>query len=438
MKIIEIRKGSKVRTIYAPGTEEKAKYRAAVGVLNDKAMKVCDPDVVHGFMPGRSPVTNALRHVGYAYTVSFDLKDFFDTVTPDKVSRLLTKEQKELVFVDGAARQGLPTSPAVANLAASDMDAAILKWVKKSVKQIVYTRYADDLSFSFNDPEIIGRLKSKIPEIVRRCGFKVNEAKTQVQAAVAGRRIICGVAVDGEGIHPTRSVKRRLRAALHQAGKGSPEAAKSAKGLAEWCKLKLPQNPEEKRAKLDEQRKYAALDALRRLWKLRKIDLAGAVAEKVIPEQDLGDNCYITNDPAYFMGMSTFTTGWTSCMKQNGGEYRKGVMAWLALPGTSVAVFLSSNTMTVHGVTRRKMRARCLVHKLEDGRMAYDKLYGNPEDRLVLAGKLEAAEMIPVERIPRGHKIVGHIPVNMSRPYLDNLRAIKTIKSGKSVIRFAV
>ncbi|BAF60648.1 retron-type reverse transcriptase [Pelotomaculum thermopropionicum SI] len=430
MKILKIpKKNGKYRTIYAPDAEEKRALRGIVGILNQKCQHVCDPAAVHGFMPLKSPVTNALAHVGRKYTVSFDLEDFFDTVTPEKASKCLTKEQKELVFVDGAARQGLPTSPAVANLAATDMDRAILKWIEKSGKSVVYTRYADDLAFSFDDPELIPVIQKKVPEIIRRSGFRVNTDKTTVQAAVAGRRIICGVAVDDEGVHPTREVKRRLRAAKHQGNE--LEAA----GLEEWCKLKVPSGKRQKARETTE-----GLDELRKHWKLRKIDMAKAVSRKVIPEKDLGDNCYITNDPAYFMGMSTFTTGWKSCMRMDGGEYRKGVMAWLALPGTSVAVFLSDRTMNIAGVERRRMRARCLVHKLENGQLVYDRLYGNPDDTPVLVKKLEEAGIRPIREFAgKGIYVEGDVPASMAMPYCDNLWEEKiNIKSGKRVVRFYV
>lgn len=246
-------------------------------------------DVVHGFAQLRSPVTNATKHIGFQYTVSFDLADFFDTVTPTKGKATLVAPVKTKVsrkrytttntelWHDGIARQGLPTSPIVANLAAADMDAAILALngshdceIADVDLQFTYTRYADDLCFSFNSPELIAVLKRRIPQIVEAAGFKVNERKTTVQCAAAGRRIVTGVAVDDE-LHPTRAAKRRLRAARHNVKTGKvkhfplrqwtrhirvrkyhgqstmPKRAwmqrwllQRVAGLAEWCKLKMP------------------------------------------------------------------------------------------------------------------------------------------------------------------------------------------------------
>lgn len=238
MHIAQIPKGNgKFRTIYVPNPQEKKDLKRMLSSINKKQTKILDKNIVHGFMPLRNPVTNAKMHIGYEYTLCFDLEDFFDSVTLDKFKTYetrLTENQKNRCFVDGAARQGLPTSPALANIAAWPMDRAIMIYIEKKAPKIVYTRYADDLSFSFNDPLLIKELRRIIPKIVESNGFKINQNKTKCQAAIAGRRIICGVAVDFDNIYPTRKSKRKLRAALHQ------KHMRSAQGLKEWTKLKEP------------------------------------------------------------------------------------------------------------------------------------------------------------------------------------------------------
>ncbi len=419
MQIVQISKrNGKYRTIYMPNPEEKRELRGIVGELNKKQKRMCDASVVHGFMPGKSPVTNAMQHIGHAYTMSFDLENFFDTVTLERAQHL-SKKEKEKCFVDGAARQGLPTSPAVANLAATVLDKAILKWIQKSGKNIVYTRYADDLTLSLDDPQLIPLIKAKVPEIVKRSGFVINTNKTTCQAAKYGRRKICGIAVDDHGIYPARETKRRLRAAKHQ------KHHREAHGLEEWCKLKPPK--ENKVSNIEN------IEDLRKHWKIRKIDFERTLRNKIQQEAELGDDCYITNDPAYFLGMSTFTTGWTSCMAQPSGQYRKSVVGWLALPGTSIACLLSKKTKAIAGVERRQMRARCLVHQMRDGARYYDRLYGNPNDTPILVKKLETIGIRPIQEA-EGKEVVGYIPATMLKPYLDNLKSkIVQMKSGKEM-----
>jgi len=241
MKITYIRKrNGSLREIYCPSPEEKAVLRAQVERLNEFARMLDQHHVAHGFMPRRSPVTNAMQHVGYAFSLSFDLEDWFNTVTPQHVMHVpgLMSDEACLCFVDGAAKQGLPTSPAMANIAAAQMDHEIVSLRARGRlgwNYGVYTRYADDLTFSFMLEATARWLKEVIPPIVERHRFKINESKTRLQAARAGRRMITGVAVDDE-IHAPRAIRRRIRAARHQRNWNQ------LRGLREWARLRMPHN----------------------------------------------------------------------------------------------------------------------------------------------------------------------------------------------------
>lgn len=431
MKIVNIPKGNgKFRTIYVPNKQEKAHLRSLVWKIADRAAKACPKEVPHGFMRKRSPVTNAQAHVGHEFTLTMDLRDFFATVTEKMLTGKLSAEIVKDIIVDGSARQGLPTSPAAANLAAADMDKAILKWITKNNKQIIYTRYADDLTFSYDDPGLTEILKVNIPQIVKRCGFTLAEEKTHVYSAKAGRRIITGIAVDNE-LHPTRRIKRKLRAAIHQGNTAS------ANGLLEWCKLKPPklrtadgvlENTDIK----EEVRKLA------KVWRLGNVSVA-KIPDKG-PDEDLGKDCIVTGDPVYHLGMSTFTTGWVSCMRQPTGQYRRGTIFWMHLRGTRIAAYLSNKTAVFGGVERRQMKARCLVHTLRNGVKCYDKLYGDNISAMHLRNQLESAGYIGVYKareLYKNEKVEGHAPAGW-RAYFDSLgnstsKAVKGQWAGKQV-----
>lgn len=241
MKRLKIKKKSGGdRFVISPNHAEKARLRLQVEKLNNMVIKKCDKRIVHGFVPGKNPVTNALEHRGFQYTLNMDLKDFFDTVLEENFrlkgklkNKHLTQTQMEICFYQGAARQGLPTSPAISNLAMIDMD-KFLKGICK-LKKIVYTRYADDLSFSGNNIIDLKRLRDRLPKISQKYGFEINPKKTRIQSARFGRRNITGVMVD-DNIHPSRAIKRRLRAAKHKNKKHQ------VRGFDEWMKLPLP-NP---------------------------------------------------------------------------------------------------------------------------------------------------------------------------------------------------
>lgn len=285
MKVFTILKPSgKTRTIYAPEREEKRTLRALVPQLNLLAEELDIYGVQHGFTEARSPLTNAKVHIGYRYTVSFDLQDFFDTVTFTHVSNAIWAAGPAGVknafgipmscFPDCAARQGLPTSPALANIAASPMDKEIVERFCRNRGRFaeppcVYSRYADDLTFSCNTRTTVDFLLAEIPKVVVRHGFKLNPAKTHVQCAAAGRRIITGVAVDDKGCYVPRRVRRRLRAGAHQIKVGLTKRTirrilstrfrwrrrlplhlrltYQVQGLREWAKLKMPKDYEDRK-----------------------------------------------------------------------------------------------------------------------------------------------------------------------------------------------
>lgn len=270
MKIIRIPKGKgRWRTIYAPSEDEKRVLLELLPTLNAAARKADSSNVAHGFREGRSPLTNAKPHIGHRFTLTMDLQDFFDSVTPDHVpdfyryNQCFLKDdgssvsvedtigktgQKPFIKVSAAgitiiaadgvcARQGLPTSPALANLAAAPMDAKILALRARRGRfhmDFVYTRYADDMAFSYDEERIGTMLKATIPEIVESFGFKLNDRKTKLQSAKCGRRIITGIAVSDTGVHAPRHMRRRLRAARHQRNTAE------ARGLAEWLRLQMP------------------------------------------------------------------------------------------------------------------------------------------------------------------------------------------------------
>lgn len=230
MHITRIPKGNgKFRTIYSPSPQEKYTLRSILHFINTRAISRDTHQVAHGFMPGRSIVTNALAHVGnWQITLHFDFEDFFDSVKPtnDLLSILETAVGRDIlptIFPDGAARQGLPTSPAVANIAAVPFDAAVIALRERLTPKrrilgqrgtaFIYTRYADDLTFSMNSETVAVRLLEEIPTLAAVHGFKINQAKTTRQHARAGHRIVTGIAVTSTGIVPTRQARRKLRAA---------------------------------------------------------------------------------------------------------------------------------------------------------------------------------------------------------------------------------
>lgn len=79
-----------------------------------------------------------------------------------------------------------------------------------------FTRYADDLTFSSDDRMAkVDRLAAAVNEIVRDCGFELNDRKTVVMRSPAARRVT-GLTVSGSEPRVPRATMRKIRAMIHK------------------------------------------------------------------------------------------------------------------------------------------------------------------------------------------------------------------------------
>ena len=197
-------------------------------------------DAVHGFTRNRSIVTNALPHLNKDIVINVDLKDFFPTISYQRVKGLFQKlgysEQLATVFAlistqaeteevemdgiryyvhSGERRlpQGSPASPAISNLIAYRLD----KKVKGLADQFgfTYTRYADDLSFSASKEaeRNISRFLYFLKKIISSEGFTIHPDKTHIMRS-GNRQMVTGIVVN-EKAGVQRSRLRQFRALLH-------------------------------------------------------------------------------------------------------------------------------------------------------------------------------------------------------------------------------
>ena len=252
-RIVRLPKGrGGYRTIYVPDAATKVALRLQLPTLEKVQDLVCHPLWVHGFRVGRNPWTNAVMHIGREHTLSVDIEDFFDHVTPELVKRAAplllldqVKDKLDLYFPDGAARQGLPTSPLFANIAFAPFDWMIVQHLRAiarafDLRNLVYTRYADDITVSY-DADLRGEDRTFVPKklaaviaAVIEPHFRLSDRKRKYQPGGRRYRHITGISVGRDELKPTRRTKRRIRAARHQ--HNEPHV----RGLEGWCRPVFP------------------------------------------------------------------------------------------------------------------------------------------------------------------------------------------------------
>lgn len=175
-----------------------------------------------------SVVDNARPHVGQEQILKLDIKDFFGNITffmvyqsafpgiyfPPAVRKMLA----ELCCYEDYLPQGAPTSPMVSNLVMKSFDEYIGNWCAS--RQISYTRYCDDLTFSgvFD----VRQLKNKVRNYLRTMGFELNERKTRLLKR-HNRQTVTGIVVN-ESANVVREYRRQLRTEIYYCKKYGVEA----------------------------------------------------------------------------------------------------------------------------------------------------------------------------------------------------------------------
>jgi RNA-directed DNA polymerase len=259
----------------------------------------------HGFVRGKSIVTNATVHCNSALLIKLDVKDFFPSVHwrrvkgvfrhagyPEQIATLLallcTESPRQMVQQNGktyyvalsdrALPQGAPTSPALTNIVCLNLDRRLTGLAEKI--GLRYSRYADDLTFSLpanstsiknaaqpsDHNHLIGQLLGSVHKILQEEGFILNNDKTRV-IRMGNQHNVTGMVVNGEGVpRVPRKIKRMLRASLHNLALGQPlregETLETLSGYAAWiasAELELGETYLEKLAVLQDQGKLVEI-----------------------------------------------------------------------------------------------------------------------------------------------------------------------------------
>lgn len=155
------------------------------------------PDYVTGFVPAKSVVDNAERHVGMNYVFNTDIKDFFPSISKSRVWATLKSKPFEFndtvadaiaglcctyVSEDNVALpQGSPCSPILTNIVCKNLDRRLNGLAKRF--GLVYSRYADDITFSsmHNVFQEGGEFSTELRSIIAGQNLTINEKKTRLQ-----------------------------------------------------------------------------------------------------------------------------------------------------------------------------------------------------------------------------------------------------------------
>jgi RNA-directed DNA polymerase len=244
-----------IRLIEAPKLRLKELQRQ---ILTRILEKVPAHPAAHGFVKGRSIKTFVAPHVGQRVVLRMDLQDFFPSFRaarvqtffrtlgyPESVADVLggictnatprhlwkklaldfdpsRVQEARALYSRPHLPQGVPTSPALANLCSHRMDCRLAGLAKSAGAE--YTRYADDLAFSGSEAleRRIERFSTHVAAILIEEGFTVHHRKTRIMRRGV-RQHLAGL-VANQHINVIRSDFDRLKATLTNCVRLGPES----------------------------------------------------------------------------------------------------------------------------------------------------------------------------------------------------------------------
>ena len=189
--------GSK-RTISAPNRELREVQRKLATVLSSVYVpKVC----AYGFIPSKNIIGNAENHVKKRLVLNIDLKDFFHQIHFGRIRGMLISPPysigveaattiAQIACLNGQLPQGAPSSPVLTNMVCTPLDNSLMRLAKKT--GCVYTRYADDITFSTYSKEFDKALVyaenqkiclgNELVKVLEKNSFEINPQKISIRS----------------------------------------------------------------------------------------------------------------------------------------------------------------------------------------------------------------------------------------------------------------
>ncbi|MCY7362252.1 MAG: reverse transcriptase family protein, partial [Ignavibacteria bacterium] len=186
------------------------------------------PDAVHGFVVNPhymgtycNIVANAAAHTQKKYVLNIDMKDFFPSISALRVKNIFTSANFNfneqiataltlLTTYEGKLPIGAPTSPVISNFICLKLDNDLKLFCEEN--HLTFTRYADDLTFSWDDiisdDDILD-----IYSLIKKNNFQVNEKKLRLKTSNR-KQTVTGLTVNDK-VNVDRRLLKKIRAMLH-------------------------------------------------------------------------------------------------------------------------------------------------------------------------------------------------------------------------------
>lgn len=245
---IEKRNGRGKREIAQPTAEVKL-LQAWVSSNFLKSMSI--HEAATAYREGKRIKDHAMPHLKTNFLLKLDFVDFFNSIKAQDFTKYLSNQYKELspedirllanilfMRVPGSRvlrlSIGAPTSPMISNIVMYDFDSKLTE--KCAAIGVKYTRYADDIALSTNQPNVLSEVFVFIQnfcKIQRSPKLKINENKTVFTSRKHLRKLTGIILTPERKLSIGRERKRLIRATFHRMSTGeySPAEFLKLRGL---------------------------------------------------------------------------------------------------------------------------------------------------------------------------------------------------------------
>jgi RNA-directed DNA polymerase len=188
-------------------------------------------EVVHSYRKGKNAYTAVEKHADSKYFFQTDINNFFNSIATEDIEAVIDNNLADipilgmdqyrtnvlnLVTVDGVLPVGFSTSPSISNTCLYAFDNALECYCQG--KDIVYTRYSDDIILSSNNRDALKDAKEIISEqlnLFHNGRILLNPRKTKHTHKGEKIKLLGMVILPSGKVSVDMKVKKQLEILLH-------------------------------------------------------------------------------------------------------------------------------------------------------------------------------------------------------------------------------
>lgn len=189
-------------------------------------------DAVYSYRTGRNIRGNAILHRNNNYLLRIDFSDFFPSIHEADITKMLRKYHAflplqlsrrdislvtSIVCKNGCLTIGAPSSPIISNTILYDLDERLTEICRNC--SVRYSRYADDLYFSTNRPNVLEKVFDDIKKEVtamKSPRLHINHNKTVFTSRKRLRKVAGITLSSNNQLSIGRQRKRAIKSMVHK------------------------------------------------------------------------------------------------------------------------------------------------------------------------------------------------------------------------------